>query len=93
MVSAFVASRDAGFDIGWLEDDAVEFSKRKCMIYDQIVLFMISFVLEVVEDSPLSVSVNVTERVTADTTFSAGIIDVKSNCSATVSTVALIIYK
>lgn len=43
------------------------------------------------ESLPVSVSVNVTDRATADTTFSTGIIAAKSNCSATVSTVAVII--
>lgn len=42
---------------------------------------------------PTSVSDNVTERATAVTTFSAGIIAAKSNCSAIVSTVAVIICK
>lgn len=40
---------------------------------------------------PLSASARVTERGIADTAFSTGIIDAKSNCSATVSTVAVII--
>jgi hypothetical protein len=42
---------------------------------------------------PTSASDKVTDRATAVTTFSDGIMAAKSNCSAIVSTVAVIIFK